>query len=143
MTKIFYNRRDADSWESWAEYGGIDECPDCREARIQCERDEANAAAKAAAEKAGLPELSGSEKQIAWATTIRQKALDKINEAWSGVTPQSREELEAKERFDRFIAWLTTTKVTARWWIDNRDLSDSGLYTPGIEKIIKEFEDAN
>ena len=35
------NRREADSFEAWAAEH-ITECPDCRQARIKRERDEAN-----------------------------------------------------------------------------------------------------
>lgn len=47
------------------------ECPDCRR-----ERENAENAKKA--EEAGRPELTGSEKQVAWANTIREKAVHEL-----------------------------------------------------------------
>ncbi|MBQ3349521.1 MAG: hypothetical protein IJG38_03925 [Thermoguttaceae bacterium] len=50
------------------------ECPDCRR-----ERENAENAKKA--EEAGRPELTGSEKQVAWANTIREKAVHELQES--------------------------------------------------------------
>lgn len=69
------NRRDADNWKSWAE-SHYDECPDCYKARMLKEREEANEKAAAESRNAGIPELSGSEKQIAWANKIRKDFID-------------------------------------------------------------------
>ena len=62
-------------------------CPDCLKK-----------AADEAAQKAGLPMLSGSPKQIAWATEIRERALRLHPEMAAKLTPE------------------TSTK----WYIDNR-----------------------
>lgn len=71
-----------------AEALGRYNCPDCRKA----------AADKAAAEQ-GLPALTGSPKQVAWAAEIRERAL----------------RLLPAERADKIRA-----EASARWWIDNR-----------------------
>lgn len=63
-------------------------CPDCRKA-----------AADNAAISAGLPLLSGSPKQVAWASEIRERAL----------------RLLAAERAEKLRA-----EQSAKWWIDNR-----------------------
>ena len=63
---VFRSKRsEADSWVAWAERN-YDQCPDCWKAAQE-------AVAKAEAEKAGLPELTGSPKQIAWAERIRHR----------------------------------------------------------------------
>lgn len=63
------NRTEANEWEAWA-VANIDECPDCYRARLAAERDAENRAAMEDAKATGLPSLTGSDKQIAWATTI-------------------------------------------------------------------------
>lgn len=69
------NRRDADYQAKRLAAQG---CWECR----------AGAASKSAAEAArenGLPELTGSSKQIAWAETLRQNALAQFEEAAQSV----------------------------------------------------------
>ncbi len=83
------------------------ECDECRKAK-------ANAAAEAAKEERGLPDLAGSEKQVAWANSIREgafKALDCLKPFI--VNEQVREMVES---------WRTrmTSENSAKWWIDNR-----------------------
>lgn len=60
-------------------------CEDCKKAqreaeqeRVLNERKDATAKATAKAEEAGLPKLKGSEKQVAWAMVLRDKALERI-----------------------------------------------------------------
>lgn len=71
-----------------AEYLGQRDCPACA-ARKSAEQAKAN----------GLPTLTGSDKQIAWATTIRERAL----------------RLLPAERADKL-----RPETSAKWWIDNR-----------------------
>lgn len=63
-------------------------CPDCRKAE-----------ADKLAEVAGLPLLSGSPKQIAWASEIRERALRLL-------PPERAEKLRVEK--------------SAKWWIDHR-----------------------
>lgn len=64
------------------------DCPECRKA-----------AADKAATAAGLPLLSGSDKQVAWACEIRERALRLL--------PAER------------VAAIRT-ETSAKWWIENR-----------------------
>src|SRR5690606_36651326 len=52
-------------------------CPDCREA----ERDQARKLAIKEAEELGLPEFKGSEKQAAWAITLRKDLIEEFNKS--------------------------------------------------------------
>ena len=65
------NSRDARDFEKWAAEN-IDECPECREKRIAAEHDEQARISAEAAKSKGWPELTGSEKQVRWATSIRE-----------------------------------------------------------------------
>lgn len=55
-------------------------------------------------ERPAMPHLSGSEKQISWATKIRNEHLSKISD------------IDTKKR-------LIAKHLTAKFWIDNRNLS--------------------
>ena len=77
----------------------------------ECKKEQAAKEIKKA-EEAGLPELEGSEKQIAWAAKIR-----------NGFMPKAKEALErnskapfAKEWYDWFFS-----QTKASYWIDIRD----------------------
>lgn len=63
------------------------DCPDCRKA-----------AANAASTASGLPLLSGSPKQVAWAVDIRERALRLHPDMIAKLTPET----------------------SAKWYIDNR-----------------------
>lgn len=83
------------------------ECEVCRKAK-------ANAASLAAKQERGLADLTGSEKQIAWANTIREgayKALDCLapfatNDKVKTIVAEWRSKMDAQ--------------TEAKWWIDNR-----------------------
>ena len=88
-------------------------CADCKE---KARQEENQKAAQANAES-GLPQLTGSEKQIAWAETIRKQKIATLDEA------MTHRGLSHSLDLDRFNAAVATLKRTAsaRWWIDNRD----------------------
>ena len=77
-------------------------CPDCYKAEKEKERAIELELAKEKAEKESLPELKGSEKQIAWAESIRRTAIDKIGQKESTIEKCKTENL-------------------AKWFIDNRN----------------------
>lgn len=70
--KTKYNREQADSYEEWAKEN-ITICPDCYKANAEAE------AKKTASEKAELPVLTGTEKQIAYAEKLRAKIVSKAS----------------------------------------------------------------
>lgn len=117
ITAYKRNRTEADSFEQWA-VENITECRDCERARI-------NEAARKASEEAGLAELTGSEKQIAWATTIRENVTKDLREyvesIHNGTCPylsrMSKDDIKATE--DTLDWALGHTE--SRWWIDHRD----------------------
>lgn len=112
VSAIKYNRREADSWAVWASDHYI-ECDDCYKARLAKERDAENTRAAEAAISSGLRDLEGSDKQVAWATTIRQKALQKVADDCE----MSIAVLIARAPV---VRWASN-QTDARWWIDHRD----------------------
>lgn len=88
-------------------------CDECKEKA----RQEANQQAATANMQAGLPPLTGSEKQIAWAETIRKQKIATLDEALA------RRDLSDRIDADRFNAAVAglKNKTAAMWWIDHRD----------------------
>ena len=121
-TAICHNRREADNWEQYhADEATTRLCPDCyAKQRAEQRAEEREAENKAAAEKAGefgLPALTGSEKQVAWATTIRQNALDSALMESAGRTTAGM-----NEKGRAFVAGvIAKMSAEAKWWIDHRD----------------------
>lgn len=105
-----YNRREADSFVAWA-VDHIDTCPDCKKAAAAAQRAADNAAAAADSAARNWPALTGSEKQIAWATTIRKEIIDKF---------ASKMRPEYLDLYNTCAAELMAEKTAASWWIDMR-----------------------
>lgn len=94
-------------------------CDTCYRAKLATERAAINAIAATAATRQGLPALAGSEKQIAWAATIRQAALEAVEKL-----PIKDSDL-AQQKFAALKAALLG-HIEANWWIDHRDLGGDG-----------------
>lgn len=109
------NRREADSFEAWAAENII-ECNDCAKARKEAQHAEENAKAAQIANENEYPELQGTEKQIAWANTIREKAMATIEEYYNN----SKRDGEMYQYQKQAVISVTLSRVNASWWIDHR-----------------------
>jgi len=89
-------------------------CKSCKEAKYQ----EENKKAAEASKEAHLPELTGSEKQIAWATTIRQTKVTELNARLATAKEKAPEQAAVVQAIlDNLLAAMTASS----YWIDNRD----------------------
>lgn len=109
-------------------------CPDCYRAELEAKREAERAAALAEAAEQELPTLVGTEKQVAWALTLRKKYLEVLD----GVL--QRAPLQAS--VDRAIAQQAIESIqresSAVWWIENgRNPSDREIMT----LIAKRYKD--
>lgn len=101
-------------WKADAHFRGL--CPECWEQKKLEEREKANSEAAAKAKEMELPDLEGSEKQVAWANTLRQTLIDLIDAL-------GKREMECinsteSEKYDVLDYIMCQTK--ASWFIDNR-----------------------
>jgi hypothetical protein len=123
------NRKDAERKADWMlSQGHV--CADC----TQKEREEANAKAATENAAAGLPSLTGTEKQIAWAETIRSQKMAAVDRWLAGDSFEVYRDFYAREpileRDDpRTPAAIDTmkAKTEASWWIDWRDTKAHAL----------------
>jgi len=137
VSTIKRNRSEADSWESWAA-ANFDECPECRKARIEAERKQAAIEAAELAKEKGLPELTGTPKQVSWAEQVRAEIIDRFQEYLAKKKARAEKLPRAKKDYEegtRFLEWIST-KSQAAWWIDNQ----RALYDPSLASF--ELEDA-
>ena len=95
---------------SWYRSAGL--CSECYAKRKQERYNERNQAHAEEAKSAGLPALTGTEKQIAWAETLRVELYKKwIKEAQIYKNPA--------ETVKRLNA-MTLAETSAKFWIDHR-----------------------
>lgn len=123
-------------------------CPECWEIEKQRKFDEENQKATEAAAEMELPVLTGSEKQVSWANTLRQKWIDiaekyvenaKTNiERFKKNNPQHAAEVEKTlANVIMAIDHILRSKTQARKWIDGRDDNASSEIIEVAEKIEK------
>ena len=103
------------------QYEATKSCYDCYKAEQARKRTEQSAEAATAAEAAGLPALNGSDKQVAWAETIRQecfRAAQNILAKLPTTVAQNPEQAKTLEICKGIVG-----QTNAGWWIDHRGLS--------------------
>lgn len=137
------NRRLADERAEYlGSHGGL--CTDCWKAGRDAVRATENAQAAQSAAASGLPSLTGSEKQTAWANTLRVKMLAQLDELVAHaktVADKKSEDKKVTELVEQIGigADLIRAKTAASWWIDNRATDSRGLINsllPEIKSIL-------
>ncbi len=98
-----------------------------RQACLPCFQAEQRRQATADAEQRGLPALTGTEKQIGWALTLRRQALASVVEF--GEQSASRIKSEQRGQLDELVA-ATLARLSAEtrpaWFLDRRGLDGQG-----------------
>ena len=99
----------------------------------ECQRKAQQTAAAESAQAQGLPALVGSDKQVAWATTIRAELLCKVAQMRSEFEATGRKQNVTEDvmtaqmgQFDALVTKLTA-QTAAAWWIDRRSNSAQAL----------------
>ena len=135
--------------EKQLEIAALRLCPECYRKKKEAERAAINKEAEKKSEAEGLPELTGSEKQVAWANTIRLKKMEGID-AWIEeiqrkgqlggiVRPADGEKYKSPlEEMQEGEKFLLENMTEARFWIDNRYSMPSEILDTGISGYRKE-----
>lgn len=105
-------------------------CPDCWEQKKQSEREFESARSTLLNLENGLVPLAGSEKQVAWAETIRARKVDRLLEILGELQRQLDEALHPF--LDECVEWVRTQQ-DAKFWIDRRDRPDRDVAAILIE----------
>ncbi len=96
------------------------------------------AAAKDRAAAMGLPELTGSDKQIEWALVLRDEALTKAEDAFDeAIDNSSDDELTDAVAEIKAAREALRAQTKASFWIDHRD---EGLWIIDTAKRTAEFK---
>lgn len=80
-----------------------------------------------------LPALAGTPKQVVWAEKIRATFLRDLDALAVRVAAESATRDEDRRLLDKARRLALSPKLSARWWIDTRDLGPRGL----VAMIVK------
>ncbi|MCI8627131.1 MAG: hypothetical protein HFI40_12810 [Lachnospiraceae bacterium] len=113
-------------------------CPECR----QVERNEANREAAEVSEQMGLPMLSGSEKQVDWATTIRLEWIEQIEKEIEVARemlskPEAPKPAITPDEMEEILQSGIERHTEAGFWIDNKE--SVGLL---LRRLISEYKES-
>jgi hypothetical protein len=123
--QLFGKYADREKRIAWLE---TQECDECRRAK-------ANAEAATMKEARGLQDLTGSEKQVAWANTIREKAYKCLDTLTQFATND-----QAKAMMETWKSKMDA-ETTAKWWIDNRYNIPTDSHPQAAREIVRMFND--
>jgi hypothetical protein len=110
------------------------DCPECERKAREEEQNKKNAEAKFETEKMDLPQLTGTEKQIAWANTIRLKKLQEFDELFNTVSGFEKPKRTPLWQYNKYYFpdndpldvvltmkdLISQSKTQATFWINNR-----------------------
>ncbi|PRR85513.1 hypothetical protein [Clostridium luticellarii] len=116
-------------------------CPDCWEKYKQGEHEKANKEAAEKAKEMELPKLEGTEKQVPWANTIRQKFIDSFIE--NEITKREFSILEFEcSGFRKVVKDISDIKNIAYWCIENVTKAHEWIENQGSVMIAAYFREA-
>lgn len=119
-------------WKEKKEFSRL--CPDCRKKKFY----EDNLKAVQTAKEMGLPELTGTEKQVAWANAIRLNVIgdmykDRLEFLLSERKPELHDQI--KSGMEQIRNYIIKNKTDASYFIDRRDYT----FTDFINEIGREL----
>jgi len=104
--QLFGNLNDRKSKIEWLEANAL--CPEC------CKRQHIG-------KLKDVSDLIGTEKQVAWAAILRNDFFAEMEKLMSEISSKNGINQELEERFIKFKEYFEA-QVTAKYWIENRDV---------------------
>ena len=124
------------SREWQAEKLAEDLCGEC----FEKERAAINARMAAANAASGLPALTGSEKQVAWAETIREAIIRQADARLDEAIQAEPEDRQAEATaMAAEVKRLIRAETKASWWIDNRGRPIADLIKPMVKQVMEAY----
>lgn len=113
-------------------------CPDCYKKYLEKQIKEANQKALEETKEMELPELEGTEKQIAWANTLRIDFIKKVTDYADEKDLQHKGESKKAERYRVTLDYILSLKEAqkASYWIDLRYRT----FTEIIDDLKEEYK---
>ena len=111
-------------------------CEECYQAKLMADREAKNAEALEKSKEFELPELIGTEKQVAWANAIRLE-LAEYFQNWAETLIFNE---QGKTDYRKVLQYMVEHKTKASWYIDNRGQDKELLKVELLEEIPSEEE---
>lgn len=118
-------------WKVEYKFQGL--CPECYQKYKEEEKERRNKEAQEKTKEMELPELSGTEKQVVWATTLRINTVERITEEIESLSEKNHEKIRLyddntkimtnKEELLEALDYGCLKHLESRFWIDNRQAS--------------------
>lgn len=109
-------------WKADREFSKM--CPECYKQYLKKQREKEILEAKKKAEEMELPELTGTEKQVAWAITLRDQLINKFNKAMNDEDYMEIISFDVgnitKEDMIKIRDYIIENKTNAEFYIDTR-----------------------
>jgi len=121
-------------WKEKKEFSKL--CPECWKKKLA----EENQKAVETAKEMGLPELKGTEKQVAWANSIRLEFIEVIDEEVRELerrNPNNKNLEKIKKEFDETKKFMLENKTEAKYYIDHRDFTIKEILMELYKEIHK------
>lgn len=114
-------------WKKERAFSGV--CPECYKKWLEEERQKTNLEAAEKSAEMELPELTGSEKQVAWANELRLRIFENLTEYLkklekymikNSIEFAPNTDITSKELHNAFD-WFMISKTEAKYWIGIRE----------------------
>lgn len=119
------------------------DCEECRQKKYEekIKKEQEEAALKAS--KMELPELEGTEKQVVWAITLRQKLIDKFDKITDEDIRMYQYRLKGLGRVEimKIKDFILKNRVKASYYIDNRHENLIDIILLEKEEALREPEE--
>lgn len=102
-------------WIADRKFEGL--CEDCYKIKVEQDKIRANEEAEVKAKEMELPELTGTEKQVIWANTIRVELIENITKE---IDKRRKLKFNDADEFVLALHYLIESRTKASFWIDNR-----------------------
>ena len=116
VVNLFGKTADRENKLRWYEKHAL--CPACREKAIMEAREKQKEECKERAAELGLPELTGTEKQVKWALELRDKFITEVDKQIDWYSADDPHHLKGRI----LTAWKADClkHAEAKWWINHR-----------------------
>lgn len=107
-------------------------CPPCKQEQTRAAIAEVNATSAAYAGEREWPALTGTDRQVAWATTIRGDFLDALPGKLAGLLSAARmrgQEFTCGAEAIELIRQIALERTDAAWWIEHKARPGTDLMT--------------
>lgn len=113
-------------------------CPECYKEYIQKQREEVNKKASEQSEEMELPKLQGTEKQIAWANTLRIDFINKVSKYADEIDIRRNGKSKKATRYRITLDYILNLEEAkkASYWIDLRYRT----FTEIIDDLKEEYK---